>query len=447
MAGERYVVLGLARPRTEWFTRVSHWATSAAVPADFIKCVSAEDLRAKLRSQRPFSAALLDGGLPAVDRDLIATLADAGVVPIVVDPHVSTGADPTTNWSALGAAEVVGEALEREQLIDVLATHASPIVSGQAKAVPEAETPVADVSVPAPVIAVTGPGGTGASTVAVALAQGLADPEQFGEHVLLADLCLRAEQAMLHDAPDVFPGLQELVEQARSQRPSPAQAMASAHAVEQRGYHLLLGLRRAAYWTTIRPRAFEVAFDSLRAAFNALVCDVDLELESEAESGSIDIEERNVLSRTAVKSADTVVVVGSPSMKGMHALVRSVGDVLAAGVAPERILPVINMVAKKAVIRNSLTYSFGTLVEAFGVDRAVASPVFLPPRRIDEALRDGVPVPEPLPETLAGAVQAMRGRLAGDDALAGAPEPERVQPGSFGLAMADLDEGTDPDAR
>jgi hypothetical protein len=72
MAGDRFVLLGLARPRATWFSEVSRWATSAIVPAEFVKCVSAEEVRARLAVGRPWSAALLDGSLPAVDRDLLA---------------------------------------------------------------------------------------------------------------------------------------------------------------------------------------------------------------------------------------------------------------------------------------------------------------------------------------------------------------------------------------
>ena len=31
MSGDRYVVLGLARPRAEWFRRVGQWSTTAVV--------------------------------------------------------------------------------------------------------------------------------------------------------------------------------------------------------------------------------------------------------------------------------------------------------------------------------------------------------------------------------------------------------------------------------
>ncbi len=113
-------------------------------------------------------------------------------------------------------------------------------------------------------------------------------------------------------------------------------------AVQDRGYRLLLGLRRPRYWATIRPRAFEAAFDALRRSFGTVVCDVTADFEGEDDGGSIDVEERNVMARTAVQRADAVVVVGACGVKGLHALVRVVGDLLAAGVPAARMVPVVN---------------------------------------------------------------------------------------------------------
>ena len=63
IAGERFVVLGLAPARAAWFRSVGVWATSGALPAEFLKCVSAEEVRARLASGRPFSALVADAGL------------------------------------------------------------------------------------------------------------------------------------------------------------------------------------------------------------------------------------------------------------------------------------------------------------------------------------------------------------------------------------------------
>jgi hypothetical protein len=61
---------------------------------------------------------------------------------------------------------------------------------------------------------------------------------------------------------------------------------------------------------------------------------------------------------------------------------------------------------------------------------AIASPVFLPSRRVEGALRDALPLPSPLPGRLAGAYRAVvarQGRMV-ERTAAGAV---RVVPGSL----------------
>ena len=71
--------------RAAWFGQVARWATAAALPVDFVKTVSGEEVRARLRSGRPFSALLVDGGLAALDRDLIELAGRHGCAVIAVD--------------------------------------------------------------------------------------------------------------------------------------------------------------------------------------------------------------------------------------------------------------------------------------------------------------------------------------------------------------------------
>ena len=52
MTSEHYVVLGAARPRAAWFADVGRWATSAALPVEFVRCVSADEVRARLAAGR-----------------------------------------------------------------------------------------------------------------------------------------------------------------------------------------------------------------------------------------------------------------------------------------------------------------------------------------------------------------------------------------------------------
>ena len=53
MTGEHYVVLGVARPRATWFAEVGRWTTSAALPAEFVKCVSTEEVLSLIHISEP----------------------------------------------------------------------------------------------------------------------------------------------------------------------------------------------------------------------------------------------------------------------------------------------------------------------------------------------------------------------------------------------------------
>src|SRR3954462_6786779 len=102
MRGERFVAIGLARARSGWFSEVARWSTSAAIPVEFVKCVTVEEVRARLASGRAFSALLVDGGLSGVDRDLLDEARSCGCAVVVVhDGRVDR------DWSLLGATTVL----------------------------------------------------------------------------------------------------------------------------------------------------------------------------------------------------------------------------------------------------------------------------------------------------------------------------------------------------
>lgn len=422
---ERYVLLGLARARAEWFGRVGHWATAASIPCEFVRCVSVQELRARLASGRPFSAALLDGASPGVDRDLLADLREAETAAVVVDDTTGRA------WDELGADAVLPNGFGREDLLDALAATArmvGPAVVG------DAPQPRPDVHANrGPLVAVTGPGGTGASTAAIALAQGLAASDR--GTVLLADFCRVADQAMLHDARVVVPGVQEVVEAHRAGTPADHDLRTQTFEVLERGYRLLLGLRRPRHWVTLRSQAFVSALESLQRSFDLVVADIEPDLEGEDDTGSLDVEDRHLLARATAARATAVVVVGTPGTKGVHALVRTTLDLLGFGVPARRVVPVVNQAPRSPRERAELTRAVAELSRtALGAAAAaMPSPVFLPRRRVDGALRDGVPLPRPLPDLLVGAVGHVLD-LVGDPATtADDATPQRVAPGSLGL--------------
>jgi hypothetical protein len=180
--------------------------------------------------------------------------------------------------------------------------------------------------------------------------------------------------------------------------------------------------------SSIRSRSFEAAFTSLRSAYRVMVADIDAEFEGEDDGGSFDVEERHVMARTAAAHADVVFAVGQPGMKGLHSLVRVLNDLRLFGVAPERVVPVVNRAPKNPRHRAEITAALAALTASSLRPRAAPSPIFLPERRVDEALRLGSRLPDALAQPLAGAFAAVVRRLP----ATGPGEPQRVQPGSLG---------------
>jgi hypothetical protein len=428
MSNERYVVLGLAHVRSAWFREVSRWATSAVMPLDFVKCVSIDELRARLRSGRAFSAVIADDGLAGIDRDLIDAAREIGCATILIE----TGG-PRRDAVNVGVSAVLPATFGRDELLATLDEHAVLIGA----AVPESLA-INPPEAPAQawrgrLIAVTGAGGTGTSLCSLALAQGLAADIRTQGRVLLADLALDADQAMLHDARDIVPGVQELVDAFRHGTPSTDEILGLTFG-DAHPYRLLLGLRRHRDWTALRPRAWLAALDGLRRTFTQIVADIDPDIEGERECGSVDVEERNLLARSVVEVAEVIVVTAQPGPQGVHRLVRELAALLEHGVRPERILPVLNRAPRPPRARAEIARTIAALTEPLGSrSSALASPLFVPDlRRIDTNLRDGASVPASFATSLADAVNAIATRAAVLPAAHRDEEPLAIVPGSLG---------------
>ncbi|MBW3536466.1 MAG: hypothetical protein KY395_01675 [Actinobacteria bacterium] len=388
----RFAFLVLA-DRSGWPQRMQTWTDRFEIAL----CTSPEEARALVGSSRPWTAFVVDGNHPAVDRDLLALAAKSGAPPIVVADSASV------DWIALGAVTVLNPEFDSE---DLNAAVTGPRVS------PERAHEIA------PVVSVTGPGGTGASTIAIALAQGLA---RHSPGVLLADFARHAEQHVLHNLRPDRPGIGDLVEAHRTAAPDAATLRQLPEEIPARGYRVLGGLRRSVGWSSLRPRAVEATLNGLRGAHGVIVCDVDADLEGEAESGSFDVEERNTLARSAVAASSAVVVVGGPGIKGTHAMLRVLGEMWAHGVSPGRTVAVVNRGDETSL--EKLSDALGRLA---GRGRTL---LFVPEAPVDAALLDSLPLPmsivAPVTDAVLPLVEGPRG-----DTGAG---PMRIQPGSLGV--------------
>lgn len=440
MTTERYVVLGLAQVRSPWFRTLAKWATSASVPVDFVKAVSLEEVRVRLRSGRGYSALLIDDSIGGLDRDLIDSALEAGTAVVLIDSGRSA-----STWRELGASALLPHDFERAELVHVLAQVAKPMTrtTGPVAVVDLTEGPT---SYQGRLLGVTGTGGSGASTVAMAVAQGVAADPRHAGLVCLADLALHADQAMLHDARDIVPGVLELVEAHRGVIPTREAVRSLTWRVDARGYQLLLGLRRHRDWTSIRPRAFAAALAGLRGAFRIVIADIDADLEGERATGSLDVEERNVMARSVADAADLVMAVGSPGLHGLHGLLRVTRDLRDHGVSDHRILPVVNRAPRGPRARAEITRAFGELLRTSIGHNGVPSPLFLSERRgIEEALRDGARLPDGWLAPITAPAITLLASCEETPLLHHQPidpEPVLVVPGSLG-AWTDQGEGHD----
>ncbi|MCB0972973.1 MAG: hypothetical protein KDB86_00285 [Actinobacteria bacterium] len=428
--GDRYVVLGLSAPRSGWFADVARWATTGTVPLEFVKCVSSSELEVRIQSGRQFSAALVDTRAAGVDRDLLAVAEDAGVAVIAI-----CGNDAASDWLELGARSVLPPELTSAELLATLGA-VSVMVPRAVKRTVEGDIALPAVAVGS-TVAVLGAGGAGVSTIAMAIAEAYGSATDPERSVVLVDGCRRSDQAMLHDVGDLVPGIQE-ASAAFQQRGSVSLRDFTFDFGVERGYHLMLGLRRPRYWAVLRRRAMKALVAGLASDFDLVVWDLDADTEGEDETGSIDIEERNMVSRTVLPLADVVVVVGRSDAKGVYSLSRLIRELIEFGVDLNRVLPVFNIAPRRPSAKSGLNAALSDLLGSTG--DGLRGALFMPRRGVDRSVREGKPLPHVMRSTMYGAVESLFKTVDHVGVGAGMGEPVAIRPGSLGVFGADESE-------
>lgn len=431
---DRFVVLGLARSRCQWFSDLASWSSHAVAPIDYIKCLTPGEAQALIGSGRRLSAVLVDAAISGLDREFIALVASIGATTVVV-----ADAAASRDWESLGCSAILRSDFTPAELVETLSRHAVPVDRSTRRSTRSNVGPSPTTAL-APLIGVAGAGGTGASTVAIALAQELGR-DSSAPMVALADGARIADMAMYHDVGDVLPGLPELVEAHRVDQLDPEEVRRLLFPIQNRSYHLLLGQRRSRDAAAMRPHSILAAVEGLRRSFDFVVLDHDPDLDGEAETGSIDIEERHTLSRSTAKTADLIFLVGRPGAKGVHDLIRLIDRYSDLGVPRERLVPIVNQAPKNPAQRMATARVIAELSSSAGAqDSALVAPLFLRSlRRVEELHRSAAPLPETFGKPVAHLSRKLL--LERGPRHNTANEPVRIQQGELGLQERPLGAG------
>ena len=428
---EHFVVLGAARPRTSWLTDVGQWSTSSALPIEFIRCVSIDEVRSRLMSDRRHSAVLLGEDCAGVDRDILETARDAKCAAIVI-----ADGTPRRDWRSLGAATVITRPFTPDELLASLREHAMGI---ERRTFRRSPTPFEDHPIRGCLITVLGAGGTGTSIMAMAIAGQLASGEltlatEPTGSIALIDASLNGDQARLHDLGDVVPGLPELVDLHRMSNPTADDVRQHCWFSPRHGYDVLPGLRRHRDWTILRRRATVAALASLRHTFDVVVADTDSDLEGEAQTGSIDIEDRNVLARELAMSADLVILTARGGVAGTSRSIETLRHLIELGVDSRRVLIVVLGAPRSTRGRSELTRTITSLLNDALPDHPIPIPVMIPIRRdLEPVLHDGAPPPRSVVGSITAAITQLFSEVGPLPNRASADEtPIAIIPGYLG---------------
>ncbi len=429
MRAATFSLVAVAPPRTEWLTRLAAWANEGSLGVEVVRCISIEEMRARIGSMQRFSAALIDESTVGLDRDLLMASHENGCASIVVTKGIAR-----RDWESLGASGTITDPFDTEELLHVLRSYAESTDPHDLRhqSVPQpidiVEAPGAPLRPLAPLVAVIGGGGTGTSTAAIALAQSFSSSLE----VTLVDASLDGSLALMLGCTDLVPALQQLVEAHRLATPQPDELRSFLHPCPSHRFNLVPGLRRHRDWTSLSTHAVRSSITSLRQTCQLLVADVDPDLEGEAETGSFDISDRNALSRMIITSADAVLVTGRPDLVGVSRLLRIVTDLIELGIAVDRIRVVVLLAGRSVLGPGEIRRGVDQLMRELRPSHTPPPTAFVElPKGLDGLMLDAHPLPGPFSASLRSIAEPV---LASGWSTPATSDPLPIVPGSLGIA-------------
>ena len=426
MRAATFSLVTVAPPRTDWITRLTAWSNEGSLGVEVIRCISLEELRARIGSIQRFSAAIIDESMIGLDRDLLMLARETGCATIVITKGIARH-----DWESLGGSGTITDPFGPEDLLHALRCWAEPTDRHDLHRPTEVlttDTIDAPTAPLAPLVAVVGAGGTGTSTAAAALAQGFSATLA----VTLVDAALDGSLALMLGSTNLTPSLQQLVEAHRLATPAPEDLVSFLHPCPHHHFFLVPGLRRHRDWTSLGTHAVGASVVSLRRTCQLLIADIDPDFEGESETGSFDIGDRNSLSRIITRSADAILVTGRPDLVGVSRLVRIISDLIELGVGAGRIRIVMLGGGRRALGTGETRRAIEQLLRELQPSHNPPPTAFLDfPKGLDSLLLDARPLPELFVNSLRSIVDSVLGSEWPTPATS---DPIPIAPGSLGIA-------------
>ena len=351
------LVLGFATAQSEWPRRVVDWTASGSLRADFAQCISPAEFVERLRSESGPTALLIDEATGDPTPEVLTALREHECLIFIV------GVKGLPQWAEPGMLCLRPDFGQNELsrgLAARFATREHDRVAGEIPPFHRVDEPCDGA-----LVAVCGRPGSGVSTTAIALAQGLASCDRSRRGVLLADLSWRADQALLHDAAAERPSIADLFETAAKRELAPGDIESLTFSVPQRGYDVLLGPVGGLDQSGIEGTSAQRALCAMRATYSVTVLDLDDEFANPANRRgqgrvpAVDLD--------AVAAADAIVIVAVPSLTGLGGLVQAVHELHANGVPPSRVRPVLARIPRRRRLAGHARAADSRLArEAFG---------------------------------------------------------------------------------
>ena len=351
---EKPLLTALVKGSHQWVRDLNRWANGSVIDQDFAVVLSVDELVSVARATRRRLIVMVDSEYHSVIPRLSQASEELDVQTVVVRSTPRTPIDVPSGVTTIDypftpdELGVLTSTLQAQNILDPYSGAEQPRLR-QLDA-PNASPKVSPTTtVGSRLIGVLGVGGSGASTIAMALAQTLAENHK----VVLVDLCAQADLSMYHDLDRALGGLADLMAAARKATPKTSQIRRYCIPTMGRGYFLLPGIRRQEETSIWREKHLDDLFGALLSEFDFVVCDLDGSYRSANTRAAIGEPSTTLGTEVALSRADAIVLTVGGDLRGIHGGLRIYQRLLGDSTANTPMALCVNRIPRKPMARSA----------------------------------------------------------------------------------------------